>query len=213
MALAIRLLPALALGGLLGLALFALRSRIGERAGGAPRGLPALGEVPAFSLVERSGAPLTRDALLGRVWVADFVFTRCSVTCPVMTAAMRRLQEDFADLPEVRLVSFTVDPERDTPDVLREYARAVGADRARWLFATGEKAAIHGLSREGFRLGVGDPATGDGAPVGAEAILHSTRLVLVDARARIRGYYDGGDPEAVALLERHARRLAREASR
>jgi protein SCO1/2 len=176
--------------------------------------LPTLGEVPPFALVERSGRPLTRDGLRGSVWIADFVFTRCSGSCPMMASAMSRLQVALEDAPRVRLVSVSVDPEYDTPEVLREYAQGVAADSARWLWATGEKEAIFRLSREGFRLGIGEEGaeaadSGAGA-VAADEILHSQSLVLVDAAGRIRGYYDGMDEAAVGRLIEDARRLARE---
>ncbi len=190
---------------------------------GAP--LPTYGEVPPFSLVERSGRALTRDGLRGAVWIADFVFTRCSGSCPMMASAMSRLQVALEDAPGVRLVSVSVDPEYDTPEVLREYAQGVAADSARWLWATGEKEAIFRLSREGFRLGIGEESAegAEGAPgaegeesargagsVATDEILHSQSLVLVDAAGRIRGYYDGMDEAAVGRLIEDARRLARE---
>lgn len=194
-----------------GLVLLAARMWLGGggSAGGGARSLPEHGAVPAFALVERSGRPLTLDSLLGHVWIADFIFTRCSGICPVMTSSMSRLQESLVDAPEIRLLSFSVDPEWDTPEVLREYAQGVAADSVRWLFATGDKAAIYELAQRGFRLGVGEAD----AAASSDEILHSSRLVLVDARGRIRGYYDGEDLDAVALLEKHARALQREARR
>jgi protein SCO1/2 len=197
-------------------------ARSGVLRGGAaraPGALPDLGAVPAFALVERSERPLVLDDLAGCVWITDFIFTRCAGICPVMTSSMSRLQENLADVPSIRLVSISVDPEWDTPQVLREYAQGVAADSARWLFATGGKAEIYALAQRGFRLGVGEAdgsaAGTDGASASAAAgdeILHSSRFVLVDASGRIRGYYDGEDLEAVALLESHARALAREAA-
>jgi protein SCO1/2 len=203
-----RLLWGLLVLVLVGVAALAARGWLSGRAPlverrGAP--LPTLGEVPPFSLVERSGRPLTRDGLRGAVWIADFVFTRCSGTCPMMASAMSRLQVALEDAPRVRLVSVSVDPEYDTPEVLREYAQGVAADSARWLWATGEKEAIFRLSREGFRLGAEEEGV-----EGGEEILHSQSLVLVDAAGRIRGYYDGMDEAAVGRLIEDARRLARE---
>lgn len=182
--------------------------------GGAPGPLPTLGEVPAFSLVERSGRPLARDDLRGSVWVVDFVFTRCSGSCPMMASAMSRVQEDLRQTPRVRLLSVTVDPEHDTLEVLREYAQGVAADSTRWLWATGEKEAVFRLSRDGFRLGVGEEgadsaqAARAARDVATEEILHSQYLVLVDDHGRIRGYYDGMDEAAVGRLIEDARRLA-----
>ena len=163
---------------------------------------PVLGEVPPFSLVNRDGRTVTRDDLAGAPWIADFVFTRCAASCPMMTDRMARLAKDLdlgaavaRGVPRIHLVSFSVDPGHDTPAVLAAYAGRYKAP-TNWLFLTGPQEAIHRLSRDGFKLAV--------APAGGpadEPILHSTRFVLVDARSRIRGYYDGFDPESVEKLE------------
>ncbi len=206
---------------LIAIAILTVRSRLaGGGAIGEARRLPVLGEVPPFSLIERSGRALTRDDLSDHVWIADFIFTRCAGICPVMTSSMSRIQEGLADAPSVRLVSVSVDPEWDTLEVLREYAEGVAADSARWLFATGDKRAIYRLSQEGFRLGVADAeTTAQGvafagrdtaaAADAGDAVLHSSYFVLVDGQARIRGYYDGSDEKAVAQIARHARALER----
>lgn len=168
-----------------------------------PEPLPVLGEVPDFALVNRDGQTVRRADLLGAPWIANFIFTRCGASCPMMTMRMSRLEKE---LPEVgtRFVSFSVDPEHDTPQVLQEYAASFGAP-GRWLFLTGEKKAIHRLSRDGFKL-----AVDDGTPVNAdEPILHSSRFVLVDGEGRIRGYYEAFDEEAVKKLLRDVKALAR----
>lgn len=121
--------------------------------GVAPR-LPAYGSVPDFTLMERSGRPLPAGALRGKVWVATFIYTRCPDTCPLQSAEMARLQREFEAEEDLRLVSVTVDPERDTPGVLSRYATRFGAHPDRWLFLTGDRAAIHRLVAEGFRLAV-----------------------------------------------------------
>lgn len=131
--------------------------------GGGPFGdanqdeLRPFGTVPDFALLERSGRQITRDDLLGKLWIANFIFTRCTTECPVMSGRMARLQEHFAANDSIRLVSITVDPEYDTPDVLRAYAERFKADPQRWWFLTGDKAAIYRLAKEGFYLGVIDP--------------------------------------------------------
>jgi len=166
---------------------------------------PVLGEVPPFSLVNRDGRTVTRDDLAGAPWIADFVFTRCAASCPMMTDRMAKLAKDLdlgeAGAARLHLVSFTVDPGHDTPAVLAAYANRYKAPPA-WLFLTGPQEALHHLSRDGFKLAV--------APAGGpadEPILHSTRFVLVDARGRIRGYYDGFDQESIERLERDLRAL------
>lgn len=165
--------------------------------GCGPR-LPDLGAVPAFTLTERDGRPVRADDLSGHVWIADFVFTRCRDVCPALTAGMAGLQRrvPVGDDP-VRLVSISVDPEHDTPDVLRPYAEHAGAGPS-WIFLTGSRDAIATLLAEGFHLAF---AT-DGPP--EAPITHSDRFVLVDRTRRIRGYYHGRDPDDVERLVRDA---------
>lgn len=173
--------------------------------GSAP---PVLGEVPAFRLTERSGAEITRESLLGKIWIADFVFTRCTGICPLLSGRMRELQASVAERQGVELVSFSVDPEYDTTEVLDAYARKHGADPARWLFLTGDWEATRALIGEGFRLSVSKAAPGE-APAG-ELITHSDRMVLVDRRGRIRGYYHGTDDEGIELLLADLDRISKE---
>lgn len=165
--------------------------------------------LPDFQMtaVTASGSSsLGRDSLRGRPWIADFIFTRCGGPCPLLSAQMARLQRE---LPEgVRLVSFTVDPDADTPETLRLYASRFGADPRRWVFLRGEKADLYRLLYEGFNLPVGENR---GAAPGAR-IIHSTRFVLVDAAGTVRGYYNAEDESSILRLERDAERLAKESS-
>ncbi len=184
-------------------------------------GLQVFGTVPPFSLIERSGTRVTRDDLMGKVWIANLIYTHCPDTCPLQTAEMARLQSAFMTEGDLRLVSITVDPERDTPPVLKEYADRYGADPDRWLFLTGDKDAIYRLAQEGFRLSVLDPEQKVERPLFAPALvfahhaetekrfIHSSRFVLVDREARIRGYYQSNDKEALQRLRRDARTLLR----
>ncbi len=121
-------------------------------------GLQDFGALPEFSLTERNGRQVTLADLRGKVWIANFIYTHCTDTCPLQSARMARLQADLAAEVDLRLVSITVDPEADTPEVLAEYATRFGADPDRWLFLTGGKKALYALALEGFRLSVGDPA-------------------------------------------------------
>lgn len=161
-----------------------------------PAELPIEGVVPNFQLIERSGKPFTRAELDGKIWIADFIFTNCAGTCPIMTSAMAEIQAALVEqkLEEVKLVSISVDPERDTPEVLSTFANGYGADPSRWYFLTGDGDAIQKLANDGFHLSA---ATGGPAD---EPIIHSNRFVLVDRQANIRGYYDGTDEEAVKKL-------------
>lgn len=226
---------------------------------GASARLPVYATVPDFLLLERSGRPIQLADLHGQIWIASFVFTRCTEACPLLTTAMAQLQADFTGADRVRLVSITLDPEHDTVAVLAHYAARFGADPERWLFLTGEKESIYRLARDGFRLSVSDsqqhsslsavdeihpesptPSPNSGLypssvrerPTrqslrrtlftlvgpslaladhgGAKDPVHATRLVLVDGSARIRGYYDGSDPDALLRLRQHMRPLLKE---
>ena len=162
------------------------------------RPLPVLGEVPPFTLLERSGRTVTATDLAGHVWVADFVFTHCPSFCPTLTTHMAGLQRTLAPAAQpVRLVSFSVDPAHDTPEVLTDYARQAGAGD-NWLFLTGQREALAALMRDGFKVAWAD----DGPP--SSPITHSDRFVLVDRTLRIRGYYHGTEPDDVARLARDA---------
>jgi len=167
--------------------------------------LPLLNEVPSFSLIERSGRAVESSELAGRVWVADFIFTECAGPCPLLSQRMSRLQDALSELPEVRLVSFTVDPETDTPEVLTGYAKRWHADAERWLFLTGEKTKLYHLIKDGFKLAVSD----GGAPDSPEGgiITHSTRFVLVDRQGRIRAYFLGDDTDLEKEILPAIRRL------
>ena len=166
--------------------------------------LESFGKVPAFSLTERSGKKIQAGDLAGKVWIADFIYTNCTDTCPLQTAEMKRLQDRFESAPDLRLVSITVDPKRDTPAVLSRYAARFGADADRWLFLTGRAGTIHRLAEEGFHL----PAAEITPAKAAEAThIHSPRFALVDRGGEIRGYYAATEKEALARLGRDAETL------
>jgi protein SCO1/2/putative membrane protein len=147
------------------------------------------GPVGDFSLTERSGRTVTAADLRGKVWVASFVFTRCSGGCPQVTATMQGLQSVFARLADVRLVTFTVDPDHDDPQELANYAGHYQADPQRWLFLTGPEADVYRLLRDGFHITARQNEGKERTP--GNEVLHDTRLVLVDRDGHIRGYYDG----------------------
>ena len=161
--------------------------------------MAVLGQVPAFSLTERSGKTLTLENLRGKVWVADFIFTNCSSICPMMTMRMARLAESLKSEPELRFVSFTVDPVRDTPSKLRTYASIYTKETEHWFFLTGDKKALYKLSQEGFHLTALDRPLAELTP-GEDRLVHSERFVLVDGEGRIRSYYSGTDLGSIATL-------------
>jgi protein SCO1/2 len=158
------------------------------RGGKAPSdGLPALGTVPSFDLVDQDGKPFGSADLRGQVWIADFIFTRCPGMCPMLTNQMVGVQRELAKErieDRIHLVSFSVDPEHDTPAVLARYAAEHDAESGKWTFLTGSRDAIWKLSSEGFKLAVGERPPGSENP-----LLHSDKFVLVDHQGRIRGYY------------------------
>jgi protein SCO1/2 len=156
--------------------------------------LPDLGDVPAFSMVDQSGKPFTDATVRGKPWAAAFVFTRCPSICPRVTRLMREIQVQAKERQvDLRLVSFSVDPDNDTPEVLRRYAAEYGADLASWSFVTGDARAVRETAEKGLKIaveGTADPAKAD------FGITHGTQLVLVDSKMRIRGYYTTADEQA-----------------
>ncbi len=172
--------------------------QFGSSAVGSADGLNQYGSVPDFSLTERDGTGVSLGQLRGKVWVADFIYTSCADTCPLQTAMMAKLQEEFAGKADLQLVSFTVDPERDTPEALASYAARYRADPKRWYFLTGQRGQILKLVQDGFHLAV---AALPGASEPDGTIAHSPRFVLIDRQARIRGYYDSRELEAFVRLK------------
>ena len=146
-------------------------------------------------------AEFGRKDLLGKVWIVDFIFTRCSGPCPLLSS---RLAEAGRALPpEVGLLTVAVDSEGDTPERLRAYAKRYGAEPGRWVFLRGTPEQTYHLLYAGFRLPLSvDPA----APAELRAT-HSARFVLLDKSGAIRGYYDGLSDLDNAAVARDARRL------
>jgi protein SCO1/2 len=151
-------------------------------------------------LTERSGSAVRAQDLEGSVWIAGFIFTRCPDVCPALTDRMAGLGRALGGADPVRLVSFSVDPAHDTPNVLSDYAERAGAGDD-WLFLTGPRDEIASLLKDGFKVAFAD----DGPP--DTPITHSDRLVLVDRALQIRGYYHGRDRDDLARLTRDAATL------
>lgn len=177
-------------------------------------GLKVYGTVPDFSLIERSGRKVGLADLKGKVWVGQFFYTECRDICPLTVPQMGLLQLEYLNDPEfrsdIRLVSITVSPEHDTPQVLAKFAERFSADPELWLFLTGDKAAIYRLAQQGFKLGIGEQENPEEVKkkTGEEKdIFHSSRLILVDRKAQIRGYYSGIDAEAMVRLRKDLRKL------
>jgi protein SCO1 len=162
-------------------------------------------ELPGFAFTERSGRRVVLDDLRGRVWVGIFFFSSCRGPCPALTLRMKELQDRLADVPAVRLVSFSLDPAVDTPEVLRVYADRYGADAERWWFLTGEEKATHQLSVEGFLSAVQELPVEAQREVGR--FVHGTHVALVDREGRMVGAYEILQPEAMDRLEQAVRKL------
>lgn len=170
------------------------------------RTIQSYGPVPSFELTNQDGQPFGSRQLAGKIWIADFIFTSCPGPCPMVSSRMSELQKPL-EKTDVHLVSFSVDPEKDTPKVLRGYAEKLDAQPARWDFLTGSKSTIYELSKNGFKLAVSDGSEEAGGPV------HSTRMVLVDRHGEIRGYYEATAADAVTKLIADTNHLLREQPR
>ena len=159
-------------------------------------GLPVYGRMPAFELTRESGAPFGNKEMEKNIWVADFIFTRCPNQCPMMSVKFGALQNS---LPAgVRLASFSVDPEYDTPEKLSTYAQNYKADASRWVFLTGPNQTMRNI-RKDLHLGTeNDPG------------MHSLRFVLLDKQRRVRGYYDSGDTESLGKMRSDIESLRKE---
>lgn len=163
--------------------------------------LEVYGTVPPFQLIAQTGQPFNSSELAGKIWVADFIFTNCPGVCPRMTAQMHQVQEAAHHMPNVHLVSFTVDPARDTAPVLAAYAKAHHAAHEQWTFLTGPQATLNDLCRNTFKLGDVDGS-----------LTHSTRFILIDGQSRIRGYYDTSDRDSIPKLVSDIHALLRQSS-
>jgi protein SCO1 len=170
--------------------------------GAAPDGAgrePVMWNVPEFAWVDQHGTPVTKSQLEAHVWIADFIFTRCTSVCPMLTARMRLLQRQLTD-PDFRFVSFSVDP-TDTTGELQRYAESWGPNESRWFLLHTEPKSLQSLA-DGMRVVVAD--TGDDA----NSILHTSLFFLIDAAGRVRGMYDSDDDSALQRLVVDSRRLS-----
>ncbi len=161
--------------------------------------LPDYGLIPQFTLVDSNGKPFDSQSLHGKVWVADFIYTNCPGPCPRMTSQMHQVEQQVNGFEDVRLVSFSVDPDRDTPAALTTFAHRFGGPTAQWYFLTGSPATLHLLARDVFKIG-------DLISV----MDHSTKFMLVDKSGHLRGYYSSFDQEGIPTLLNDMKRLRKE---
>ncbi len=149
--------------------------------------------VPAFSLTERSGAAISNEDLKGKVWLANFIYTTCPSTCPMLSSRFSALQDQALASGEVRFVSFSVDPANDTPEVMKEYASALGA-KPHWYFLTGGDEELRKVAVEGFLMGY------QKVPDKEDDIIHSSKIALVDRSGKVRRFYDGVEKDESAKI-------------
>jgi len=161
--------------------------------------LPISGSVPDFEFTDSNGETITREDMEGKVWVADFIFTTCTMACPIMTGNMNIIHKSFKDDNNVRIISISVYPEYDTPEVLKEYASRYNANTDRWHFLTGPEESVKNIIKTGFKIGDYE-----------DIIFHSEKFALVDVRGNIRGYYSGMETEDMSKLKKDIKRLLRE---
>jgi protein SCO1/2 len=154
--------------------------------------------IPAFELTDESGKAFSSKTLQGKIYVANFFFTRCGTICPKITSQVSRATDIFNEDPEVRFISISVDPKFDEPSKLSVYAKRFDADSTRWSFLTGAKKVIYPLILKGFHVPLADASEYDAAiKTPDETFIHSERLVLVDKQGVIRGFYNGTDKKEV----------------
>ena len=161
--------------------------------------LPISGSVPDFEFTDSNGETISREDMEGKVWVADFIFTTCTMACPIMTGNMNLIHKSFKDDNNVRIISISVYPEYDTPEVLKEYASRYNANTDRWHFLTGPEESVKNIIKTGFKIGDYE-----------DIIFHSEKFALVDVRGNIRGYYSGMETEDMSKLKKDIKRLLRE---
>ncbi|MEY3099224.1 MAG: hypothetical protein RIS63_112 [Bacteroidota bacterium] len=165
--------------------------------------------VGAFRFENQDGIWITDADMKGKISVVEYFFTTCKSICPIMNTQMKRIQKKFANQTDVRIFSFTVDPDIDTVAQMKRYASAHQAKIGQWHFLTGKKADLYGLARRSFF--VLKPAEAQNLGDAGSDFIHTNNFVLVDRQLRIRGYYDGTNPEEVSLLQAHITQLLAEA--
>ncbi len=174
-----------------------------------PEPLPVYGQVQDFALTNQAGRAFGLDALRGHIWLADIIFTRCAGPCPRMTAEMSRIQRTLAASDDVRFVSLTADPEFDQPSILKRYGERFSADFGRWDFLTGPREVIYRLATKDLLLVVAEVKPGERESP-ADLFLHSTKFILVDGTGRLRGVFEGENPESTRSIVAAARALLAE---
>jgi len=160
--------------------------------------------VPQFVFVNQEGIPLTNRFVKKKVWVVNYFFTSCPTICPKMMAGLKLVQQAFTNDGQIRIVSLTVDPFHDTPAKLKSYAEKKNINLNQWQLATGNQVDLYRFARKGLFITAND---GDG---GVNDFIHSDKIVLIDLKNHIRGYYDGTDKDEIIKLIKDMKRLKSE---
>lgn len=163
--------------------------------------LPVIGSIPEFEFVDSEGKSISLNTLKGKVWVADFIFTTCTMACPIMTGNMNTIHKKYKKNDDLRLVSISVYPEYDTPKVLKEYASQYDANTDTWHFLTGEESTVKEVIRDGFKIGDYE-----------DIIFHSEKFALVDRDGMIRAYYNGMKSDDMDKLKKDINNLLKQSS-
>lgn len=163
--------------------------------------LPVIGSIPEFEFIDSEGQSVNLNTLKGKVWVADFIFTTCTMACPIMTDNMNTIHKKYKKNDDLRLVSISVYPEYDTPEVLKEYASQYNANTDKWHFLTGKETTVKNIIKNGFKIGDYE-----------DIIFHSEKFALVDKNGMIRSYYNGMKTEDMDKLKKDINRLLKQSS-
>ena len=163
--------------------------------------LPVIGGIPDFEFIDSEGRDVGLSTLKGKVWVADFIFTTCTMACPIMTGNMNIIHKKYKKNDDIRLVSISVYPEYDTPEVLKKYASQYEANTDTWHFLTGNESTVKEVIKDGFKIGDYE-----------DIIFHSEKFALVDRNGMIRAYYNGMKSEDMKKLKKDINNLLKQDS-
>ena len=163
--------------------------------------LPVIGGIPDFEFIDSEGRDVGLSTLKGKVWVADFIFTTCTMACPIMTGNMNIIHKKYKKNDDIRLVSISVYPEYDTPEVLKKYASQYEANTDTWHFLTGNENTVKEVIKDGFKIGDYE-----------DIIFHSEKFALVDRNGMIRAYYNGMKSEDMKKLKKDINNLLKQDS-
>lgn len=172
---------------------------LARRQAGVEPELEVFYDAPAFSLIDQNGQPATEAVVKGKVYVAMVFFAACPGVCPAMNAKLAELQK-AVPLPDVKIISISLDPKNDKPEMLKAYAEGLGADQSRWYFLTGEQETIFATAKA-FGLAAAPAEEG-------KMITHTQKVLLIDRQNKVRGIYDSLEPGAMEKLAKDARTLA-----